>query len=234
MSEGNCAVSINAMSAPRWSGVTLAGRPIASRIGHRQRVRVFHVLEADFSRLADVLRVSDHAQTSRRRLLYDGAQLVVRDTRVHLDHIDTQCHELPHIRPGLVHRLQRNAGGIPFTSVGRSLAGHKRSRAPDLAAVDRIPLREAPLRGIVRVCNGRHAIPQKHLRHVIPNVNVGVDQTGKHGSPVCPDDPRVGGYEIWPLEPTALIRDPSITITASLMGVLPVPSISVPPSNTSV
>jgi hypothetical protein len=44
----------------------------------------------------------------------------------------------------------------------------------------------------------------------------------------------LSGYDACPLEPTALIRDPSITITALLMGLLPVPSMRVPPSKTRV
>src|SRR5689334_2957547 len=42
------------------------------------------------------------------------------------------------------------------------------------------------------------------------------------------------GYVTCPRVPTALMRDPSITITALATGALPVPSMSVPPSSTSV
>src|SRR5262245_45239417 len=43
-----------------------------------------------------------------------------------------------------------------------------------------------------------------------------------------------GGYVTDPLTPTDLIRFPSITITALLTGFLPVPSMRVPPSSTTV
>src|SRR5262245_4008452 len=42
------------------------------------------------------------------------------------------------------------------------------------------------------------------------------------------------GYETCPLGPTDLMRFPSITTTALLMGFLPVPSMRVPPSSTTV
>src|SRR5262249_21192380 len=44
----------------------------------------------------------------------------------------------------------------------------------------------------------------------------------------------LGGYVTDPLTPTDLIRFPSITTTALLMGFLPVPSMRMPPSSTTV
>ena len=87
--------------------------------------------------------------------------------------------------------LKESLRRLPWERRPRCYAGNEQSGAFDPSGLQSIALCDAPLRMIVCVADGCHAVPQKHRRHVIFQVNVGVDQSGQDELAVCFDDPCV-------------------------------------------
>src|SRR5262249_49185727 len=101
------------------------------------------------------------------------------------------------IRAGTIVRVEAALFGLVAdpACIRRSPAGRntgdEKSRTFHLSRLERFPLLNAPFGMVVGIPDGGNTVVQEHRRHVLLQVNMAVDQSGKYGPSIGFDHPRI-------------------------------------------